>query len=105
MCRGEQSESSASGMAIPDKEEAAYLGGESRHLSCPSNPGAWSSDMPQVDDVICLHRTADQGGTGEQYTGVEGMSCPGQRRPWRQGLTRPVVATVARTSDDDQGVT
>ena len=32
-------------------------------------------------DVICLHHTADQGGTGEQCTGMEGVSCPGQRRP------------------------
>ena len=81
MCRGSQTESSASGMNMPDKEEVAISADGQGICLVPPNPG--HGGMLQVDDVICLHHTADQGGTVEQCTGMTGVSCPGQREPWR----------------------
>ena len=71
MCREEQTESSLSAMAMPDKEEVPYLGRGSRHASHPFNHGAGHGVRPQVDDGICLHHTVDQGGTGEQCAGID----------------------------------
>ena len=85
MCRGRQTESSVSGMAVPDKEEAPYLGRWSRRASHPFNHGAGHGGIPQVDDVICLHHTVDRSGTGEQGTGMERLSSLWQRRPGLSG--------------------
>ena len=78
MRRGRQTESSISGMAMPDKREAPYLGRWSSLASHPSSHGAGSSVRPQVDDVICLHHTADRSGTGEHGTGMEACLVSGR---------------------------
>ena len=44
-------------------------------MSCPFRHGARHGGVPQVDDGICLHHTADQGGTGSSARrGVSGLS-------------------------------
>ena len=72
-------------MAMPDKEEVSISADGQGIYLVPPSPG--HGGVPQVDDMMCLHHTADQGGMGEQCTGMAGVSCPGQRGPWRQGLT------------------
>ena len=61
------------GEGKPSQERLAWLcrikskfGRWSRHLSCPFRHGARHGGMPQVDDGICLHHTADPGGAVEQ---------------------------------------
>ena len=103
MCRGEQTESSASGMVVPDKAEVAISVDGQGSCLVPTNPG--QGGMLQVDDVICLHHTADQGGTVEQCTGMAGVSGPGQKGPWRQGQTLARRGdNGARMPGGDQGV-
>ena len=62
-----------------------YLGRWSRRASHPFNHGAGHGGMPQVDDVICLHHTADRSGTGEQGTSMERLPCLWQRIPGLSG--------------------
>ena len=102
MCRRRRTESRVSGMSMPDKEEPYISADGQRACLVPSNPG--HGGMPQVDDVMRSGLAADQGGAWEQYASMTGMSCPGQRRPWRHGLTRLGVATGASLPGGDQGV-
>ena len=62
-------------MAMPDKEEVAISADGQGICLVPPNPG--QGGMLQVDDVICLHHTADRGGTGEQCAAMEDVSCLG----------------------------
>ena len=73
-------------MSMPDKEKASIPADGQGACLVPSNPG--HGGMPQVDDMICSGLTADQGGAWEQYASMAGVSGPGQRGPWRQGLTQ-----------------
>ena len=63
-------------MVMPDKEEEAISAGGQGICLVPPNPG--QGGMLQVDDVICLHHTADQGGTVEQCKAWR--ECPAQGR-------------------------
>ena len=88
---------------MPDKEEVSISADNQGICLVPPNPG--HGGMPQVGDVMCLHHTADQGGTGEQCIGMVGVSGPGQRGLWRQGLTQARRGdSGARMPGGDQGV-
>ena len=59
-------------MGMPDKAEGAISADGQGSCLVPPNPG--QGGMLQVDDVICLHHTADQGGMVEQCTCM--AECP-----------------------------
>ena len=73
-------------MPVPDVGRRSHIsaGGQG---SCPIPKISGYGGVLQVDNKACSGLAADQGGAWVQCTATAGMSCPGQRRPWRQGLT------------------
>ena len=69
-------------MSMPGKEEASILAHGQGACHIPSNPGRGGT--PQVDGEIRSGLAVDQGGAWVQYESMAGVSCPGQRGPWRQ---------------------
>ena len=62
-----------------------YPGRRSRLTSCP--PITEQGVRPQVDDVLCLHHTADRSGTGVHGTGMEACLVSGRDDQNCQGVT------------------
>ena len=70
VCRKGEPSYGVFGMPMPNEERWSRIpdDGQGSRLVPPITE---QSVRPQVDDVICLHLTADRSGTGEQCTGVE----------------------------------